>query len=35
MIAAKNTQWLIDDWTTEVEVMKNVSFNIEKLLKEA
>ena len=34
MVAVKNTQWLIDDWTADVEIMEKLSVNIENLLKE-
>lgn len=34
-MAVKNMQWVIDDWTADVEIMENFSVNIENLLKEA
>ena len=35
MVAAQNTQWLIDNWSAEVEIMEILRVNIEKLLEEA
>jgi hypothetical protein len=32
IVAVKNTQWVIEDWTVEVEIIENLGVNIEKLL---